>query len=275
MRFFASRSTPSMASIDKASTHRSQARSPPRPPVENVLQLLERLQHVQGDLIRIYTSDDLVEPIFVQEGLLRLVFRGSFWFERTMRQMEFEGTDRLVLHTQEDILALFVFWAFHTRVPGLHEFGKYHSIPSQDDEDDYQTLLVRTWVFADSVDLPAFQNALMVKLFDALDNPAKDLTAETLQICLLVSESATRMRWALVQYMLWWEDQSTRGMNDYEPTPHPRLQPYINIEEVKGIEADLHAAREVRSGMNNQERKKRPIAGLFFVCDPCAKSCWQ
>ena len=213
-----------------------------------------------------------MEPIFIQEGLLRHVFRGSYWFTQMMSHMDLEGTDQLILHIQEDILAIFVFWMFHSRVPGLHEVGKYSSIPSQDDEDDYQTLLVRTWVFADSVDLPGLQNALMARLFDALDNPARDLTAETLQILLLVSEANTSMRWALVQYMLWWEDQSTRGMNDYEPMPHPRLEPYIDVEEVKGIEADLHAAREVRSGMNEQERKKRPTAKMFLVCDMYAKS---
>lgn len=271
MNFFTTRLAPSNKGL-KMSEGEYQARDPPRPPPENVLQLFQRLHHVEGDTIRVYASEDDAEPIFVQEGLLRLVFRGSLWFKFTIAQMDLKSTSRLVLYTQQDVLAMFLFWVFHARVPGLHEVGQYPSIPSQDDEDDYQTLLVRTWVFADSVELPGLQNALMTKLFDAFDNPAKDITAETLQICLLASEAGTKMRWALLQYFLWCEDHSERGSDDCELQHHARLQPYIDVEGVKEIEADLEDARTVRRVLDANQRKKRPVAKSFLVFDPLAST---
>ncbi|GIZ47949.1 hypothetical protein CKM354_001102400 [Cercospora kikuchii] len=234
MNFFTTRLAPSNKGL-KMSEGEYQARDPPRPPPENVLQLFQRLHHVEGDTIRVYASEDDAEPIFVQEGLLRLVFRGSLWFKFTIAQMDLKSTSRLVLYTQQDVLAMFLFWVFHARVPGLHEVGQYPSIPSQDDEDDYQTLLVRTWVFADSVELPGLQNALMTKLFDAFDNPAKDIQQR------------------LFRYVCW----------------RPKLAPRCGVKE---IEADLEDARTVRRVLDANQRKKRPVAKSFLVFDPLAST---
>ncbi|KAF2206354.1 hypothetical protein CERZMDRAFT_103475 [Cercospora zeae-maydis SCOH1-5] len=271
MNFFTTRLIPSTTGSPMCESE-YHGRDPPRPPPENVLQLFQRLHHVEGDTVRVYASEDDYEPIFVQEGLLRLIFRDSLWYKFAIAQMELKSTNRLVLYTQEDVLAMFLFWIFNTRVPGLHEVGQYPSIPSQDDEDDYQTLLVRTWVFADSVELPGLQNTLMTRLFDAFDNPAKDISGETLQICLLVSESGTKMRWALLQYFLWWEDHSEQTTEQHPLLPHPRLQPYINFEGVKEIEADLEDARMVRRVLDAGQRKKRPVAKSFLVFDQLAST---
>ncbi|KAI5365004.1 hypothetical protein Slin15195_G045420 [Septoria linicola] len=240
----------------------------PRPPRESVMALLDRLQYVGGDLLSIHANEHDIQPIFVQEGLLRLVFRDSTWFKHTMECMP---TNRLVLNVQRDVLAVFMYYVFHGRVPGLHEVGQYAIIPSQDDEDDYHTLLVLTWVFAESVELSSLQNALMAKLFDGFDNPAKNLTSETLQICLLVSESGTKMRSALIEYALWLEKQHNPGNDGCEPTSQSRLQPYVDLAEIKSIEKDLKEARAVWSIANSEEesacRRKKPLAKSYFLPD--------
>lgn len=238
----------------------------PAPQRETVAHLLVRLQQVDGDIIRLFTTlEGRDAPILVQRALLSRIFHNSPWFKRALNCMDSRSSDELQIDIDEDIFAMFIYWLFHQRIPEIFDIENSIGIPDQEAKDEYQTLLVRTWAFADNIELPKFQNDVMRALFDTFNDDDRHLTPEALQACLLVSESGTRMRAALVQYMLWW-DELTEHLREWVPVSSAKLQSMVNLEVIEGIRQDIDDWQKIHDVLEESgECRGRPRAEQFLM----------
>ncbi|EME43617.1 hypothetical protein DOTSEDRAFT_54384 [Dothistroma septosporum NZE10] len=121
-----------------------------------------------GDMIPLHLDNGL-PPVLVQRTLLS---RSSPQIKKKIGQNTAEdGTRDLRCDAPASVLKVFIYWLFHDGVPSFEDCTDMTSPGSSEYEarEQYQILLVRTWMFAKDKQLSAIQNAVTFHFFEEID----------------------------------------------------------------------------------------------------------
>lgn len=298
---------PQQAETDSAATIETSQPIAQLPDHETASQLVQRLR-IAPDLVQVYCSTHPSErPLFVSQALLMqkspLLLATAIQpphhhhghHHRSIGPASLFPTLDLSAHSPNPtVLSIFIYWLFHSRVPDAAVVDVNVDVVSpnrtpyqhQHQQQQHQISLTHAWNFAKDWNLPLLQNEILKAFFRTLEEEEEPLDAKTFETCLEISSAKSALRFALVAFLLWWDDLheellggSRRGGGRGQG--RGMLSDTIDIRGVEGFEEDFERALGVweEEGRRRGRRdavgdvyvesrpwgRERPRAELFFV----------
>lgn len=289
---------PQGAETDSSATIETSQPIAQLPDHETASQLVQRLR-IAPDLVQVYCSTHPSErPLFISQALLMqkspLLLATAIQpphhhhghHHRSIRPASLFPTLDLSAHSPNPtVLSIFIYWLFHSRVPDAAvdvNVVSPNQTPHQHQHQQHQISLAHAWNFAKDWNLPLLQNEILKAFFRTLEEE-EPLDAKTFETCLEISSAKSALRFALLAFLLWWDDLaeelllggSRRGGREI-------LSDTIDIRGVEGFEEDFERALGVweDEGRRRGRRynavddvyvesrpwgRERPRAELFFV----------
>lgn len=250
---------PQQAETDSSATNDTSQPIAQLPDHETASQLVQRLR-IAPNLVQVYCSTHPSErPLFISQALLMqkspLLLATAIQpphhhhghHHRSIGPASLFPTLDLSAHSPNPtVLSIFIYWLFHSRVLDAAvdvNVVSPNQTPHQHQHQQHQISLTHAWNFAKDWNLPLLQNEILKAFFRTLEEEEESLDAKTFETCLEISSAKSALRFALVAFLLWWDDLheellggSRRGGG------REMLSDTIDIRGVEGFEEDFERA---------------------------------
>lgn len=288
---------PQQAETDSPATIETSQPIAQLPDHETASQLVQRLR-IAPDLVQVYCSTHPSErPLFISQALLMqkspLLLATAIQpphhhhghHHRSIGPASLFPTLNLSAHSPNPtVLSIFIYWLFHSRVPDAPAAAVDVNVVSPNQTPhQHQISLTHAWNFAKDWNLPLLQNEILKAFFRTLEEEEEPLDAKTFETCLEISSAGSALRFALVAFLLWWDDLAEELLGGSRRRGgREMLSDTIDIRGVEGFEEDFERALGVweDEGRRRGRRynavddvyvesrpwgRERPRAELFFV----------
>lgn len=293
---------PQQAETDSSATIETSQPIAQLPDHETASQLVQRLR-IAPDLVQVYCSTHPGErPLFISQALLMqkspLLLATAIqpphhhhhhdYHHRSIGPASLFPTLDLSAHSPNPtVLSIFIYWLFHSRVPDAAAAVDVNVVspnqtPHHHQHHQHQISLTHAWNFAKDWNLPLLQNEILKAFFRILEEE-EPLDAKTFETCLEISSAKSALRFALLAFLLWWDDLHEELLGGSRRRGgREMLCDTIDIRGVEGFEEDFERALGVweDEGRRRGRRgdavddvyaesrpwgRERPRAELFFV----------